>query len=196
MLKWIGGGLLVLVMLAAGFSWYGYKAVTAGGNSVEVAMAAPAEHVFAALTDTDSMALWMPEGTTITPRGRGPLQVGDTLHLSGRLGDNPNTTRDMSWTVGSVSAPHLIVLQLRDDSLGRVITMRRDSVFRRGDSTIVRTMFESPMMDSVRTKASDSSQVAGAIMGGTVKLMVGAFRMSAEQELKLLKAHVEGVKVP
>lgn len=196
MLKWIGGGLLVLVALAASFTWYGYKKVTAGGNSADVAMVASAEHVFAALTDTDSMALWMPAGTTITPRGGGALATGDTLHVSGRIGDAPGSNRDMTWTVGTVSAPHLVVFEMRDDSLHKVFATRRDSVFRRGDSTVVRTTFESPMMDSVRTSARDSSQVAGAIMGGTSKLMLGAFRLSAELELKQLKAHVEGTGRP
>ena len=193
MLKWILGGLLVLAVGLGGTCWYGYKKVTAGGDTAEIAIAGSRERVFASLINTDSMSLWMSQGTIVTPRGR-DLVPGDTLRIEGRIGDNTASRQDMTWIVREVAAPSLIVMSLADTT-GHEIFVRRDELATRNDSTILVTKFASPLMDSVGTANRDSGRVASGVIGGVQKLLVSGARLAAEMELKQLKARVEGTTV-
>lgn len=195
MLKWILGGLLVLAVALGGTCWYGYKQVTEGGDTAEVVMASTQERVFASLVNTDSMAAWM-ETTKISPAGR-DLVPGDTLRLrgtlrmSGQIGTKVDGMTDMQWVIRDIQAPSLIVMEMVDDSAGRAVMSRRDEISMRNDSVVVRSVFASELMDSLRTAGTDSSRVAGSVMGGVQKIMVGGARMMQQSQLEQLKARVE-----
>lgn len=190
MLKWILGGVLLLVVVLAGTCWYGYTKATQGGDTAEVAIAASPERVFASLINPDSMVLWMSPGTTVSPRGR-DLVVGDTLRYAGSIDGKLDARQEMAWVVREVVPPTRIVMDMVDDSTGHAVLTRRDEIISRNDSAVIMSRFASPMMDSMRTTVHDSSRVASGVMGGVQKLMVGALRMLSESELQRLKARVE-----
>ena len=54
MWKWIGGILLAVLFILVGASWYGYRTMTAGGDSASVTIAGTPERVFASLANHDS----------------------------------------------------------------------------------------------------------------------------------------------
>ncbi len=195
MAKWILGGLLVLAVVLGGTCWYGYKQVTAGGDTAEVVMASTQERVFASLVNTDSMAAWM-ETTNISPLGRDlvpgdTLRVRGTMRVRGQIGTKVDGAADMQWVIRDIQAPSLIVMEMVDDSLGRAVMSRRDEISMRNDSVVVRSIFSSELMDSVRTAEADSSKMAGSVLGGVHKLMVGGARMMTQSQLERLKARVE-----
>ncbi len=195
MLKWILGGLLVLAVVLGGTCWYGYKQVTDGGDTAEVVMASTQERVFASLVNTDSMAAWM-ETTNISPLSRDlvpgdTLRVRGTMRVRGQIGTKVDGAADMQWVIRDIQAPSLIVMEMVDDSLGRAVMSRRDEISMRNDSVVVRSIFSSELMDSVRTAEADSSKMAGSVLGGVHKLMVGGARMMTQSQLEQLKARVE-----
>lgn len=163
MLKWILGGLLVLAVVLGGTCWYGYNQMTEGGDTAEVVIASTQERVFASLVNTDSMAAWM-ETTNISPPGR-DLVPGDTLRMRGEIGTKVAGGADMQWVIRDIQAPSLIVMEMVDDSVGGAVMSRRDEISVRNDSVVVRSIFSSELMDSVRTAEADSSRVAGSVMG-------------------------------
>ena len=81
MWKWIVGALLLLVVALFATCYIGYKRLTAGGDSATVAIAAPADRVWASLADPDSMSIWMADGSNVTASHHGIVTVGDTLHV-------------------------------------------------------------------------------------------------------------------
>ena len=138
---------------------------------------------------------WMNPETAITPAGRA-LAIGDTIRVSGRIGDQGNARQDMMWIVRELTPPSRIVMDMADDSSGQAIIVRRDEISRRNDSTLIVTRFSSPLMDSVRNDVADSSRFAGGMMGTVQKVMVSAMRFAAEADLARLKARVEGRPLP
>jgi uncharacterized protein YndB with AHSA1/START domain len=201
-LKWILGGLLIIILALAGTCFVGYKKLTAGGDAISVTMATTPEALFAQIATPDSMRNWVVSSKVEGPLGRGMLVVGDTLQLGGTA-DVGITTRDSSgvgvtrqahWIVREVMAPMLLVTEMRADSAGRshVMLVRRDSLVAAGDSTTLISTFASPMFDSLTSSIADSSKIGGSILGASNKLMVGAMRLSAEMDLKNLKARLEG----
>jgi hypothetical protein len=86
----------------------------------------------------------------------------------------------------------LLALEVRNDSIGGTMFMRRDSLISVGDSTRVVSAFTAPMLDSLQRKGDSSGRAAGAVMGMASNVMIGALRMMSEQELKRLKGHIEG----
>lgn len=195
MWKWILGGILVILIVLAGTCWYGYTKLTAGGDSATVVIGAAPDRVFTSLTDPDSMALWMEEGSKIVASHHGPVAVGDTLHV-----ESGNVTRNrqqFTWTVTEVETPRLLVLQMRNDSSGKVFAMRRDSLVASNDSTVVITTIASPAMDSMRVARGDTGgKIGGAFLDIASKTMVSIFRTISEHELQRLKARLEGHPMP
>lgn len=199
MLKWILGILALIIVVVAGTCYYGFKKLTGDGGTVTITMAGTPERIFAALATPDSMVLWMSSSQIEAPLGKGLLAAGDTLRLrqSATKGDSAsqmNGTFDGDWVVREVNAPTLLVMEMVEDSAGtrRVVLIRRDSLAVAGDSTTLVTTFSSPMLDSLSTAVRDSSKVGSSVLSGASKLMLGAMRLGAEAELKLLKARVEG----
>lgn len=194
MWKWIVGAALVLVVLLAATCWYGYKKLTAGGASATVAIAATPDRVFASLANPDSMALWMSDGSSIAASHHGILTVGDTLHIE--RGTPGRAHQQYTWTVSEVIPGHLLVVQMRADTSG-VFASRRDSLFAEGDSTIIVSTIASPMIDSMRTRRGDTGgKVGGALLDFGSKMLISAFRIVSEEELKHLKTRIEGHAVP
>ncbi len=196
MWKWIVGVLLVVVVALAGTCWYGYKKLTSGGDSAVVTIAATPARVFASLADPDSMQQWMDEGVTVTATRHGMLAVGDTLHVE-QHNRTVSRSQQYTWAVSEVTPAHLLVLEMRNDSSGKVFATRRDSLVAAGDSTIIITTITSPMMDSIRNVRGDSGgKVRGAAIDFTSKILVSAFRELSRQELERLKTRLEGGAKP
>ncbi|HEY4100622.1 MAG TPA: SRPBCC family protein [Gemmatimonadales bacterium] len=196
MWKWIVGAAVALILLVAGAGWYGYHKLTSGGDSATVTIAASPERVFASLADPDSMAIWMGNGVTITASHHGTVAPGDSL-LVQRTARGTSAGNRYTWTVGEVYPSHLLVLQMRSDSSGQIFAMRRDSLVAAGDSTKVISTIASPAIDSMRAGRGDTgSKVQGAALDVGSKLMVAAFRLMSEAELKRLKARLEGSPMP
>lgn len=194
MWKWIVGAALVIVVLLAGTCWYGYKKLTSGGDSATVAIAATPDRVFASLANSDSMALWMGAGSKIVAPHHGLLTVGDTLHVE--TGTPGRSYQQYIWIVSTVTPGRLLVLQMRSDTSG-VFATRRDSLVATGDSTIIITTIASPMIDSMRTLRGDTGgKVGGALLNFGSKVLISAFRLVSEHELKRLKARLEGQPMP
>lgn len=201
MLKWILGALALIVIAVGGTCFYGYRQLTSGGDTITMTMAATPERIFASLATPDSMALWLSSSEVLGPFGKGLLAVGDTLRFKGtrRGADSTSGVRvSGDWVVREVRAPYLIVLEMRADSADRrhVLLLRRDSLVATGDSTTLVTTFTAPLLDSLQATTRDSSKVGSSILGGATKMMIGAMRLGTEQELKRLKARVEGQAIP
>jgi uncharacterized protein YndB with AHSA1/START domain len=194
MWKWIVGAAAVILVLLIGTCWYGYRKLTAGGDTASVAIAASPERVFASLADPDSMAAWMGAGSRVTAPHHGLLAVGDTLRVE--TAADSRSRQQYIWIVNDVMPDRLLVLQMRSDT-GGVFATRRDSLVPRGDSTIIYSTIASPMIDSMRTQRGDTgSRMRGALLNFGSKVLISAFRLASENELKHLKARLEAHEVP
>ena len=180
MLKWVGGCLVVVVVLVIGGAWLGLRTMReslAPDGSARVAIAATPERVFASLADGDSAATWMAQGNTVTTSRRGRLQPGDSIRVTLRrtLGMSPEP---MIWQVMEVVPDRLLVLQLRSSSSPAGMAIRRDSIATAGDSTIVLSRLTSTLPDSVKSST-------------TAEMLMSMFRMQSKLELETLKARLE-----
>jgi hypothetical protein len=195
-LKWILGILGVVVVIVCFGAWYGYRALqnfAQAGPSSAVVIGAPAGRVFASIADADSMTEWRSEGLGIRSSRRGVLQVGDTVRTQAReQGMSSGRRSNSTWVVTAVVPDVLLALEVRDDSTGATIFMRRDSLVSLGDSTRVVTTFTAPMLDSLRQRGDSAGRAAGAVFGLTSNAMIVGLRAVSQQELKQLKGHVEG----
>jgi len=180
MLKWIGGCLVVVVILIAGGSYFAMRTMKESlspDGSVRVAIDAPPARVFASLAHGDSAATWMAAGNKVTTNRHGPFQIGDSIRVEMRstLGMKP---QPMIWVVKDVIPDQRIVFQLNAQGAPMTAT-RSDSLFAKGDSTVVMSRFVSLLPDSA--KASSTSD-----------LMLTMFQMHSRLELESLKARIEG----
>jgi uncharacterized protein YndB with AHSA1/START domain len=192
MWKWIVGALLALVVLVAALGYYGYRKVTkfaSGGDSTSVMIDASPDRVFASLANTDSLAVWMGEESMITASRSGALVVGDTVHVeSARVRAGRS-----SWVVSEVVPNQLLVRQLLSDTTSHIVATRRDSLVPAGDSTRIISTINSPLMDSIRTQSGDTvSRMGNAVLDFSAKMLISVFRAASAEELKKLKAHIEG----
>lgn len=189
MWKWLGGCLVVVVVLFVFLFWWSLRTIrnsTEPDGSIAVMIAAPPERVFASMSSGDSLSTWMAQGNTvITPR-RELLQPGDMIRI--RFQGMPRDA--MSWQVAEVVPNVKLVLQL-SDSTGRALATRRDSISVQGDSTRVSSRLTSPMLDN---PASLDTSAAGsdALFDMTSNLVFSMFRMQSKMELTRLKERIEG----
>jgi len=66
-----------------------------------------------------------------------------------------------------------------------------------GDSTQVISTIGSPLMDSIRTLKGDTvGRVGNAVLDFSSKVLISLFRTVSEDELRRLKAHIEGKSAP
>ncbi|MES2304889.1 MAG: SRPBCC family protein [Gemmatimonadota bacterium] len=198
MWKWILGILAVLAIVVIGGAYFGYKKMTAAGDTLTMTIAGSPERIFASLATPDSMSAWVASAKVTRPIGKGMLVAGDTLVLDDPGREIGGNRQNMDWVVKEISAPRLLVLEMRPDT-GKVkstLMMRRDSLVAQGDSTVLISTFSAPFMDSVGTATKDSSKMGGAIVSGASKVMVGALRLIYESDLKRLKARIEGTPTP
>jgi len=193
MWKWIIGAVLALVLLVAGLIYVQYRKITSAGASAAVTMPGTPERVFASLADADSMSAWMTEGNKITGKHHGMVAAGDTLRIeTGKTGG-----QKFSYLVSQVEPGQLLVMQIRSDSTGFVFATRRDSLVATGDSTTVVSTIASPTLDSLKTERGDTGgKVGGALLSFTSKMSIALFRALSEQDLRRLKTHLEGKKLP
>jgi hypothetical protein len=190
MLKWILGGIAALALLLAGTCWYGYKRLTAGGDTARVAILTSPDRVWSHLIVLDSLRAWQDSSTTLTSTGDSVLEVGDTVRMESRVGSGVRTgNQRMLWVVSRVDSPRVVVWAARDDSTGMEVFQRIDSIGIAGDSVILSSRFASPVVDSLRQ--ADSGGLGQRILGGVGNMMSSAFRAMAERDLARLKARLE-----
>ncbi len=189
MLKWIAGIALGLTLLVVGTCWYGYNKVTSGGDTASVTVAVSVERGWAYLSDPDSLARWYESTAAISPRGTGPLSVGDTLRIR-TTGSMPGSTQETAWVVESVEAPRRIsYVTVGGDSL--MPTLRReDAIIPAGADSIAITV--RTIIPDLGAELPDSAGgTAQRMMQTTGKIMTAAMRMAEQQRLERLKAHLE-----
>ena len=190
MWKWLGGCLIVVVVLFVVLFWWSLRTIrenTEPDGSIAVTIGAPPERVFASLASADSLPTWMAQGNTVVTTRRGLLERGDMIRV--RFQGMPRDA--MAWQVAEVVPNVRVVLQLSDSS-GRAVALRRDSLSRQGDSTRISSRLVSPLLDG-SARASDSSAAGGdAIFDMTSSLVLSMFRMQSKLELTRLKERIEG----
>src|SRR5437870_1642829 len=118
MWKWVGGILLVVLVCFVAASWYGYRTLTAGGDSVSITIGAPPERVFAALADHDSLAAWR-LARRASPMRHGPMRPGDTVRLD--AAQSGGRSRGLTWVATDVDRNKLLAVALQNDSTGQTI---------------------------------------------------------------------------
>lgn len=196
MWKWLGGCLVLVVLLIVGAMMWGYRTMKESlspDGSASVTIGAPPARVFASIAHGDSAATWMAEGSTVLTSRHGPLVAGDTLRVEMRT-RMPMRQQAMIWRVKQVVPNQLRVLDLLDDRRGGIIATRRDSIAAVHDSTIVSTRIVSPLLDSLRTIRSKSKGKSDdGMLGLGSDMMLSMFQMQAKLELMTLKARIEGV---
>ena len=189
MWKWLGGCLVVVVVLFVFLFWWSLRTIrnsTEPDGSIAVMIAAPPERVFASMSSGDSLSTWMAQGNTVITTRRELLQPGDMIRI--RFQGMPRDA--MSWQVAEVVPNVKLVLQL-SDSTGRALATRWDSISVQGDSTRVSSRLTSPMLDN---PASLDTSAAGsdALFDMTSNLVFSMFRMQSKMELTRLKERIEG----
>jgi hypothetical protein len=195
MWKWLGGCLVVLVVLIVAGSWWGYNAMKdnlSPDGTERIMIGASPSRVFASLANGDSVLKWMAEGNSVSTSRRGPLAVGDSLRVGLRTTFGM-PTRSTIWEVTEVRPDTLLALRLMSDTSHRVMAIRRDSLSAVGDSTAIVSRVVSPMLDSMgRGQATPGGKPASSVLGLTSDLVLSALRMQSKLDLLRLKAHVEG----
>ena len=182
MLKWIGGCLVLVVVLFAGGSWFAMRSMRDSlgpDGSARVSIAASPARVYASMSNGDSLKTWMAPGNTVTTWRNGPLVVGDSIKVEMRRSLGSQTA--MTWRVRELVPDRVVTLDLMQGS-GRPVAVRKDSLVAAGDSTIVVSLVTSIPGDSTK---SSTSGLAG-------DMMVSMFRLQAKLELQSLKARLEG----
>jgi len=192
MWKWIAGGcvgLIVIVCVLLYISWQKVKEFADQGPVVTTTIGAPASHVFAAMSNIDSMRTWRIEGTVFRATQHGALSVGDTL-----AGQTSNNQNQVVWVVRTVALDTVIAFDgvLKTD--GRRVFSRRDSVTAMGDSTRVTSIFAPFSIDSAA--AAKGEKVPSALSDFAMTAMTGGFRIQVQEELRRLKSHIEKPAAP
>jgi uncharacterized protein YndB with AHSA1/START domain len=194
-LKWVLGLLGVAVVFVCLAAWYGYRKLQsfAGEGPSSVTISAPANRVFASIADADSMTEWRTEGLAIRSSRHGQLAVGDTVLAQTGSPSARNSGRSRSaWIVIAMIPDVLLALEVRNDSTGVTMFMRRDSLASLGDSTRVVSTFSAPMLDKLRSRRDTSGKARSAMLNLASNVMIAGLRVMSDQELKRLKGHIEG----
>ena len=191
MWKWLGGCLVVCIVVAVLFFWWSLRSIqdaVGPDGSISVMIGAPPERVFASLATGDSLGTWMAEGSTLVSSRRGRLEPGDVLRIRIR-----GTSRDaLSWYVTEVVPNVVVALQLRSDSTGGIVATRRDSLSAAGDSTRVSSRLLSQRQEVHAPSAGDTVRATDGIAGVTANVLLSMFRIQSRAELSRLKARIEG----
>ncbi|HEX6574299.1 MAG TPA: hypothetical protein VF042_04945 [Gemmatimonadaceae bacterium] len=186
MLKWLGGCLVLVIVLIGVGSWYAMRSIRQSlepDGSARVTIAATPQRIYASLSNGDSSATWMATGSTVIASRRGPLVVGDSIRIEMR--QSLGVGRPIVWHVSELKPDQVVALQLMNETKTQVIATRRDSLVSIGDSTTVVSTITTALPDSVRNKAG---------MAGD--MMMSMFRIQSKLELQSLKARIEGRVVP
>ncbi|HET9424922.1 MAG TPA: SRPBCC family protein [Gemmatimonadaceae bacterium] len=194
MLKWIGGGCLVIVLLVGGLMYWSFQKMSSiadEGPAVTVSFAATPERVYASLSDADSLRTWLSQGMALHPSRKGPLAAGDTIRIQSQ-GDT--AAPQMAWVIDTVVPSRLITSRLVMPRERMVVYGRRDSIFVAGDSTrVTRTVTASSMMpDSLSNAMRARGGMASSMLDLSDKMTMASARMQGEAELLRLKTRIEG----
>jgi uncharacterized protein YndB with AHSA1/START domain len=194
MLKWIGGCLVLVIVFIAGATWWGYRTMRVTlepDGSARVAIAATPERVFATMGNADSVVAWLGQGNNVSVSRPGVFIPGSRVRISIRsTAGIPQ--QPMDWVIREVVPNQLIVRELVTEK-GQRAALRRDSLFSKGDSTIVISNVASPLVDSIIVaRDRDKGTTRGGMAGVSGDLMVSMFRFQSKVELQTLKAHIEG----
>lgn len=188
MWRWVLGIIAAIFLLLMGTCWFGYRKIAGGGNAATTTVAASAERVWDYFTVPDSILARQDSTTTLWISSDSALKVGDSVRMRSRTGER---TTSMTWTLDRADPPALLVWTARDDSLGYAVVQRTDSIIRQGDSVRIVSVFDSPLMDSIRTGDSVSG-MGRFLMRGIGNIATGGLRLAGEMELRALKKRIEG----
>jgi len=200
MWKWLGGCLVIVVVVVAIGFWTGYRKLSefSGPNRPEtVAIGAPPSRVFASLANGDSLSTWMSERLGVRASRHGMLVTGDTIQMDAKLRFNIGKTSNASrWVVSDVKPDQMLSLEMRADTSNRLVAQRMYNLAAKGDSTLITSTVSTPGLDSMIAHRGDTIKASDAFISGATKLMISSLRMQAHRELQLLKAHIEGHAAP
>jgi uncharacterized protein YndB with AHSA1/START domain len=190
--KWIGGIFLGIVLLIGTCTYVGYnrfQKLAGDDGPTRVMVAAPAARVFASLASGDSIATWMGVAGEVRVSRKTALRVGDTISVTSTR--TPPGRQTSTWIVSEVTSGKLLVLQMRDDSIGVTAATRRMALEAYGgDSTVIVATVGSPMLDSAAARRDSST--SNAMMNFATKMMLTALRLQSKLELTQLKGRIEG----
>lgn len=189
MLKWILI-LCALIMLGVlGTCFWGYKQITGGGPTAAVTVAMTPERAWTWLSTRDSLQVIADTGKTVTVSGNGMLEMGDSLTVRSSTPISTGAGADIIWVVSSVDAPRVRTFTTREDASKPGSLERIDSVAQVGDSVRISRTF---LIGSLSGTAGDSvGKIGGAMLGSAAKVMVGAMRHMAQDDLNRLKDRFE-----
>jgi hypothetical protein len=185
MWKWIVGGCLGLIVIVCVVMYVSYQKMKSFANEGPVVtqmIAAPTGHVFAALSDVDSLRAWRLDAAVIRATQHGPLHVGDTLS-----GGTSNQQGQTAWVVSAVVPDTVVAFDGIALKTGKRMFTRRDSVSAVGDSTKVTSIFTAAVLDSL-----SASGKTGGMMDVANTAVMGGLRLEIQEEMKRLKSHIEG----
>lgn len=184
MLKWLGGCLVIVVVVIAAGSYWAMRTMRESlspDGSAHVNVAALPPRVFASLANADSLPTWMAQGNTVTTSRHGLFQPGDTIRIQLRTSLGMKQ-EPLVWTVTQVIPDKLIVRQLATRSTQRTMAIRRDSLAQIAvDSTAIISTLVSPLIDSLQRQRTTM----------TGEMMVSMLRLQSKLELQSLKARIE-----
>ena len=185
MLKWLGGCLVVVIVLIAAGSWWAVRTMKESlgpGGTAVVSIGATPARVFASLANADSLPTWMAQGNTVTTsRAHGPFIPGDTIRI-GLKATFGIKQEPLVWTIVQIIPDTLVVRKLSTRSTQRMMAVRRDSLAQvAADSTAVISTLVSPLLDSLQ---KEKPTVTG-------DMMLSMLRMQSKLELQSLKARIE-----
>ena len=190
MWKWLGGCLLVCIVLVILLFWWSLKSIqdsVAPDGSISVMIAAPPERVFASMATADSLPSWMSEGSSLEATRRGRLEPGDVLRMTIRGTDKGA----LSWHVTEVVPNRLVALQLRADSIGEIVATKRDSLSVEGDSTRVSSRLVSQLLERRVASPNDTVRASDGIADVTATMILSMFRLQSRSGLERLKSRIE-----
>ena len=179
MWKWLGGCLLIVLLLIVGAMWWGYQKMAnsvSPDGSVRVTVAGSPVRVFELLSNADSISSWMAGGNTVYTNKHGTFVPGDSI----RIGMNVSVGgrgQQMLWHITQVVPGQVVARELTSpDPTHKFMAVRRDSIAPRGDSTEVISITTTPAAAGSSTSAM---------------LALSMFRVQSKLELTALKARVE-----
>jgi uncharacterized protein YndB with AHSA1/START domain len=193
--KWVLGAIGAVIVLVAVGVCFGMRKMSnmASGTGEQTTMiAATPARVFASLAHGDSIPDWMAMAGRVRVTRHGILHVGDTLHVDQR--GTEDSSRRLHWIVSQSTPPKVFEVQMRNDSSGIVLVVRRFALEPRGDSTALVSTVVSPLLDSTTAANARAKEVGAgrAMMGMTLKMMVGGTRLQSQMEVNMLKMRIEG----
>ncbi len=189
MLKWILILCGVIMLAVLGTCFWGYKQITSGGPTAAVMVAMTPERAWSWLSSRDSLQAVADTGHTVVVSGNGMLEVGDSLTVRSSTRVSTGASTDIVWVVSKVDAPRMRTFTTREDPTKPGSMERIDSVAQVGDSVRISSTF---VIGSLTGTAGDSmGKVSGAMLGSAAKVMVGAMRHLAQDDLNRLKDRFE-----